>query len=75
MSESVHESVAARYEQLAAELELAVRHLRTSARHFRDREVPRACAHAFAAQGHMRTAQQQLDDLAIEHAAKSVPGD
>ena len=60
-------------ERLAAELELAARHCRTAAGHYRQREVPRACAHLFAAHGHLRRAQRGLDALAEEHADHSIP--
>ncbi len=73
MSENTFESVATKYEQSARELELAVQHLRTAARHFRDREVPRGCAHALAAYGHMCSGQSLLNENAVLHAARSVP--
>lgn len=63
---------AQRYEDAADELERAVQHLRTTARHFRDMEVPRACAHAFAAQGHLYTTEAILKELAVLHAARSL---
>ena len=74
MDDSVLETAARRYEQVAAELTAAAAHLRTCAGHFRDGEVPRGCAHAFAAHGHMRAADAALTELAIEHAGKSRPG-
>src|SRR4051812_11610329 len=55
------EEAAVLYEATAAELELAARHCRTAARHFRAREVPRAAAHAWAAFGHVCTAQDSLE--------------
>ena len=70
---AVREAVARTFEQSAEDLETAVRHLRTAARHVRDRDVPRGCAHAFAAYGHMLNGQARLDENAILHAAKSVP--
>ena len=66
------EAVAARYDLAADELEAAVHHLRTAARRFRDADVPRGCAHAFAAYGHMHTAQEQVDDNAVIHASKAL---
>ncbi len=65
------EQAAYRYEQAASELERAAHHLRITARHFREDDVPRGCAHAFAALGHMRTAQSAVDELAVLHASKS----
>jgi hypothetical protein len=35
--------------------------------------VPRGCAHAFAAYGHIRTGQMLIDENAIVHAAKAQP--
>ena len=67
------ETAARRYDQSADELEAAVRHLRTAARWFREQDVPRGCAHAFAAYGHMRGAHITLDENAILHASKSLP--
>jgi hypothetical protein len=67
------EDAARRYDQVADELELAVAHLRTTARHFRDAEIPRACAHAWAARGHRLNARALLDALASEHASRSAP--
>lgn len=67
MTEEVFESIARRYETLAAE------HGRVAARHYRDREAPRGCAHAFAAQGHVRAAQDLMDELAVLHARRSRP--
>lgn len=73
MSQSIFETTAQRYEELAAELELAAQHLRVTATHFRNKEIARASAHAWAAHGHIRTAQTGMDELAIQHAAKAIP--
>lgn len=70
MSERLEE-VARRYEEAAGELEAAVRHLRTTARHFRDAEVPRGCAHSWAAWGHVCAAERLLKELAELHASRS----
>jgi hypothetical protein len=67
------EVAAERCEFAAQELERAALHLRTSAQHFREREVPRACAHLFAAQGHMLEGQAVINERAIVQAAKSNP--
>lgn len=69
----VRENMARRYERAADELEVAVRHLRTAARHLHERNVPRGCAHAFAAYGHIRSCEREIDENAMLHAAKSVP--
>jgi 1-aminocyclopropane-1-carboxylate deaminase/D-cysteine desulfhydrase-like pyridoxal-dependent ACC family enzyme len=66
-------AAASLYEAAAEELELAAKHCRTAARHFRDQEVPRGAAHAWAALGHIRAAEESLDAQARTHAGKSVP--
>ena len=73
MTEEALAAAAEEFEQAARDLDLAVQHLRTAARHFRERNVPRGCAHAFAAQGHVNVAQGHIDHRAIVHAEKSVP--
>ena len=65
------EEVARRYEQAAAECEVAALHLRTTARHFRDGEVPRGCAHAWAAWGHISGGERLLRETAELHASRS----
>jgi 1-aminocyclopropane-1-carboxylate deaminase/D-cysteine desulfhydrase-like pyridoxal-dependent ACC family enzyme len=67
------DEAAALYDSAAEELEQAARHCRTAARHFRDREIPRGAAHAWAAFGHIRAAEESLDAQARTHAAKSNP--
>jgi hypothetical protein len=67
------EEAAALYDAAAEELEQAARHCRTAARHFRDREIPRGAAHAWAAFGHIRAAEESLDEQARTHASKSNP--
>jgi hypothetical protein len=69
------EEAARLYDAAAEELEQAARHCRTAARHFRDQEVPRGAAHAWAAYGHIRAAEDSLDEQARAHAGKSVPLD
>ena len=73
MTEDPFEAAVQDFEEAARQLELAVQHLRTTAQHFRDHNVPRGCAHAFAAQGHMLRAQQYMDKRAMVHAEKAVP--
>lgn len=65
------EEVARQYDEAAAELESAVRHLRVTARHFRESEVPRGCAHSWAAWGHVCAAERLLKALAELHASRS----
>jgi 1-aminocyclopropane-1-carboxylate deaminase/D-cysteine desulfhydrase-like pyridoxal-dependent ACC family enzyme len=66
-------AAASLYDAAAEELEQAAKHCRTAARHFRDQEVPRGAAHAWAALGHIRAAEESLDAQARMHAGKSVP--
>ena len=61
------ESAARLYEDAATELEGAVAHCRRAAEHFRNQEVPRGAAHAWAALGHVREAEAKLDEQAREH--------
>lgn len=61
------------YEAAAEELEQAAKHCRTAAEHFGAREVPRAAAHAWAALGHIRAAEESLDEQARMHASASTP--
>jgi hypothetical protein len=67
------EEAAMLYDQCAEELELAARHCRTASQHFREREVPRGAAHAWAAFGHVLQATASLESQARTHAAKSRP--
>jgi hypothetical protein len=65
------EEAARLYEQAAAELERAVGHCRRAAEHFRNREVPRATAHSWAALGHVREAEDRLDEQARQHRLRA----
>jgi 1-aminocyclopropane-1-carboxylate deaminase/D-cysteine desulfhydrase-like pyridoxal-dependent ACC family enzyme len=65
------ERSAALHEAAAEELERAARHCRTAAAHFRDHQVPRGAAHALAALGHVRAAEESLDEQARIHASAS----
>ena len=67
------EAAAELFDAAAAELDQAAAHCRTAAEHFREREVPRGAAHAWAALGHIRAAEESLDAQARTHAAKSSP--
>ena len=71
MSETIFEQTALEYERAAQELETAIKHLQHTANHFRNREVPRACAHVVATLGHMNQARDVLERLMVEHAAKA----
>lgn len=61
--------MAKRLDQATNELESAARHARVAAEHFRDGEVPRGCAHAWAAHGHCLSAQALLNENAQLRAA------
>ena len=67
------EATAELYDEASEELERAAAHCRTAATHFRNREVPRGAAHAWAAQGHVLEVQERLHAQAREHARYSVP--
>jgi hypothetical protein len=67
------EQAAVLYDEAAEQLELAARHCRTAAGHFRDGEVPRGTAHAWAAQGHVLEAQERLSAQARRHARQAIP--
>jgi hypothetical protein len=67
------EATARLYDEAAAELERAARHCTTAAEHFRSREVPRGAAHAWAAFGHIREAEERLQEQAKVHAKRSSP--
>ena len=72
MSERL-DATARLYDDIADELEHALAHVRTAAKHFRDAEVPRGAAHAWAAHGHLLEAAERLETQAREHARHSVP--
>ena len=69
----LREASASAYERVADELETAARHCRTAAQHLRDGEIPRLAAHAWAALGHVRTADTTLAEQAQIHAQRSRP--
>lgn len=71
MTEENRETAAAEFDGAADELERAVQHLRVAAGHFRDGEIARACAHAFAAEGHMIEARRMVEHRALVHRTKS----
>jgi hypothetical protein len=57
--------------QIAEELEKAAAHAKIAADHFNSGEVPRACAHSFAAEGHIAVASETLSLVAREHRLKA----
>jgi hypothetical protein len=67
------EQAARLYDRSSEELDLAAGHCRVAAQHFRDGEVPRGAAHAWAARGHLLNARQGLDEQARMHAERALP--
>jgi hypothetical protein len=65
------EAAAQLYDSAADELEKAAAHARRAAEHFRDGEVPRGGAHAWATRGHLLAAEKSLDEQALEHRLHS----
>jgi hypothetical protein len=65
------EAAARLYEAAAEELDAAAAHARRAAEHFRDGEVPRGGAHAWATRGHVLAAERSLDEQALEHRLHS----
>jgi len=63
-------------DEAAHELDRAAGHCRVSAEHFRNGEVPRGTAHAWATYGHVREALDRLEQQARFHATQArLPGD
>lgn len=65
------DDLAEQFESVAKELERAAEHCRVAAQHYRERNVPRAAAHAWAAFGHVHHSSAELHAAAEAHAAKS----
>jgi hypothetical protein len=65
------ESAAQLYEAAAAELDTAAAHARRAAEHFRNGDVPRGTAHAWATRGHLLAAGKPLDEQALEHRLRA----
>jgi hypothetical protein len=63
-------------EEAAVELDRAAAHCRVAADHFRNRLIPRAAAHLWAAFGHVEIAGERMRDQARTHSLKSrLPDD
>lgn len=60
-----------RLEALADELMLAAKHAREAAEHIHKGEVPRFAAHTLAALGHVRKAEEGLNEVARAHSDKA----
>ena len=65
------DDVARAFGLAAEQLERAAAHCRIAARHFSERNVPRGCAHAFAALGDVELAREAIAKNAKLHASKS----
>jgi hypothetical protein len=65
--------VIAEIEDLMKELEAALAHSRTARDHYGAADVPRACAHLWAMQGHLTLAERRAAGLAQLHAGKAKP--
>jgi hypothetical protein len=72
MSEKLEKS-AQQYEQIAEELLKAAAHYKTASSHFRNKEIPRGAAHAYAGYGHINKAEDILKSESIVHAENSTP--
>jgi len=59
------------YDEAAEELDRAARHCKVAAGRFRDGNVPSGTAHAWAALGHVREAEERLDVQARQHRTKA----
>ena len=66
------DEVAEAYRLAAEKLDRAAAHCRIAALHYTNREVPRGCAHAFAALGDMAMAREAIDGNSIVHAGKAM---
>lgn len=67
------DAAARAYADAADELQRAAEHCRVAAQHYRDELIPRGAAHAWAAHGHVVSAQALLDEQARVHASRSIP--
>jgi TPR repeat protein len=65
------EQAAVLYDEAADELDRAARHCKVAAGRFREGNVPSGTAHAWAAIGHLREAEERLDDQARQHRTKA----
>lgn len=61
-----------RLKAIASELELALKHSTVAVDHFQNSEVPRACAHTLALEGHLIIATDLLKEIAKFHSSKAA---
>ena len=65
------EHAASLYDEAAAELERGAARSRRAAEHFRNGDVPRGTAHAWATRGHVLAASRHLDEQAEMHRERA----
>ncbi len=61
-----------RMKSVANELDQAMKHAKIATGHFSGSEVPRACAHTLALQGHLSVVAELLAEIAKLHKDKSI---
>lgn len=59
------------FKLISKELQQALKHSQICEKHFDANEVPPACAHAFALEGHLTKIEQLLNSAKILHASKA----
>jgi hypothetical protein len=64
--------VASLFESAAEDFRKAAEHLDEAGRHFRNGEIPRGGAHAFAAEGHVRKASDSVAEASKLHSKAST---
>lgn len=69
---TARETVAELLRGTATQLDTAAAHLRTAAGHFDGGEVPRGCAHTFAAEGHLAAVRRALEIASELHAGHAL---
>ena len=60
-----------RLKSISAELEKALKHSSIAIDHFQNSEVPRACAHTLALEGHIHVVQELLIEISKLHSIKA----
>lgn len=65
------QNMANEFMRAAIELEQAAKHCKIASLHFEKNRVPRACAHAFASEGHILKAKKIIDQRAEFHSEKA----
>ena len=60
-----------RLKSISTELEKALKHSNIAIEHFQNSEVPRACAHTLALEGHIHAVKELLKEIAKFHRIKA----